>query len=430
MQHIIKKVEPRSPGARAGAMPGDELIAVNGHKIEDVLDYKFHGASRKVTLTVKRGEDTLQLRMLKHSSEDIGLEFENYLMDKSRACCNRCVFCFVDQLPRGMRSTLYFKDDDSRLSFLLGNYITLTNLTDREIQRIIDLKISPINISVHATDAELRKLMLGCNKDGRGFDLMQRLAAAGITMNCQIVVCPGLNDGAQLEKSLRDLYSLWPMVPSVSVVPVGLTKFRENLYPLTPFDREAARKTIAQVDALGVEFMKECGSRVVFCADELYLKAGLDIPDEEYYEDYPQIENGVGLMRSLETEFFAAPDEKGDAEISLVTGVSAAPFMKRLADAVNKNCTVYPIVNEFFGETIDVAGLVTGGDIIKQLRGKPVGEKILIPLVMLRSGERVFLDNVTVEEIERELGAPVEIIENDGAALKSALAARKGGHLG
>jgi len=336
------------------------------------------------------------------------------------------VFCFIDQLPRGLRKTLYFKDDDARLSFLTGNYITLTNLDERQLQRIIDLRISPINVSVHATDPELRAKLLGNPNGARGFELMQRLARGGITMNCQIVCCPGLNDGKALAKSMEDLSGLYPEVNSVSIVPVGLTKYRERLTPLEPFTPDHAAETVRQIEAYGEECLKTHGSRIFFPSDELYLKAGLPLPEDGFYEGYPQLENGVGMLRLLETEFMDALEERGPVPdgkpFSVATGVSAAPFIENLLVTAgekygNINGRVYSIVNDFFGHSIDVAGLITGGDLIAQLRDRDLGERLLIPINMLRDGETVFLDDVSVADVERELGLPVVTVEQDGGAL-------------
>lgn len=426
MSSVIKKIEKHSP-LRRKAHEGEKLISVNGHEIIDVLDYKYfaYDEKLKVELESLRG-NRRTVKIKKPVGGDLGLEFESYLMDKARACRNRCVFCFVDQLPKGMRKTLYFKDDDARLSFLTGNYITLTNLSEREIQRIIDLHISPINVSVHATQPELRAKLLGNPGGAGGYELMKRLAEGGITMNCQIVCCPGLNDGEALKKSMEDLSLLYPQVNSVSIVPVGLTKHREGLYPLKPFDEDGARGTLALINSFGDECLKKYGSRIFFASDEMYLKARLPIPEDEYYEDYAQLENGVGLLRLLTVEFNAALENCGEkcsgVPFSIATGVSAAPFLEKLLVTAqekyaNMSGKVFPIVNDFFGHTIDVAGLITGGDLIAQLKGRDLGARLLIPRNMLRDGETVFLDDVTLKDVERELGAKVVIAEQDGGDL-------------
>ena len=426
MSSVIKKIEKHSPLLHK-ARVGDKLVSINGKELQDVLDYKYFSYDPKLEIVLE-GEDgkrrTVKLR--KSEGGDLGLEFETYLMDKARACRNRCVFCFVDQLPRGMRKTLYFKDDDARLSFLTGNYITLTNLSEREIQRIIDLRISPINVSVHATEPELRAKLLGNPEGARGYELIKRLADGGITMNCQIVCCPGLNDGEALSQTMSDLAALYPQVYSVSIVPVGLTKFRERLFPLRPFDKAEAEETIDRINAFGEQCLEKHGSRIFFPSDELFLKAGREIPEDEYYESYTQLENGVGLLRLLIVEFMSALEyedvECDKIPFSIATGVSAAPFLSKLLVTAQEkydsiNGRVYAIVNDFFGHTIDVAGLVTGQDLIAQLRGRELGERLLIPQTMLRDGEGVFLDDVTVCQVESELGVKVVPIGQDGGEL-------------
>jgi len=331
-----------------------------------------------------------------------------------------------------MRKSIYFKDDDARLSFLMGCYITLTNLSQREIQRIIDLHISPVNISVHTTDPALRGEMLRSKRAGEVMEIMRRFAEAGITMNCQIVCCPGLNDGEELMRSMRDLEALWPSVHSVSIVPVGLTKFREKLYPLTPFTKEHAAETIDMVEAFSARCLEKHGSRIFFCSDELYLKAGLPLPPDEWYEGYPQLENGVGLLRLLETEFAEALEHApaGDGvPFSIATGVAAAPFLKNLLLTAQEKCgtingNVFAVVNDFFGHSIDVAGLVTGGDLIAQLKGRALGERLLLPINMLRHGEGVFLDDVTLADVEEALGVRVRVVRQDGHDLLDAMLGR------
>lgn len=430
MLSAIAKIENTSP-LRRKVKVGDRLVSINGHKITDVLDYKFFAYDKLLNLEFLTAEGKLRLlRVKKAAGADLGLEFETYLMDKARACSNRCLFCFVDQLPRGLRKTLYFKDDDSRLSFLTGNYITMTNLSEREIQRICDLKISPINVSVHATDPELRAKLLGNPRGAEGMAIIKRFAEAGITMNCQIVCCPGINDGAALQKSMEDLAELFPQVYSVSIVPVGLTKYREHLAELTPFDRDSAGAVLDLVESYADKCLEKHGSRIFFCSDEMYLRACRQLPEYEYYEDFSQLENGVGMLRSLETEFLeslegAVPDDRRHV-FTAATGVSASPFIDSLLMTagekyVNIKGTAAPIENDFFGHTIDVAGLVTGGDLIKQLKGRDLGEKLLIPQNMLRHGEGVFLDDVTLEDVERELGVPLRVVLQDGKDLFKAV---------
>ena len=429
MDNAIKAIDPDSPLA-GKVRPGDTLLAINSNKILDVLDYKFFAYDTRLELRLRRPEGSeYSLHVVKPEGGDLGLDFESYLMDKPRSCANRCVFCFIDQLPGGMRPTMYFKDDDARLSFLLGNYITLTNLSKREIERIIALHISPINISVHATDPELRRQLLRNPRAGECMEIMGRFAKAGITMNCQIVCCPGLNDGEALMQSMRDLEALYPQVHSVSVVPVGLTKFREGLYPLSPFTKELAAETLDMVDSFGAECIRRHGSRIFWCGDELYIKAGREIPSDEFYEDYTQLENGVGMLRLMETEFSSALKLGGEpdgAPFSIATGVSAAPYFQMLLDKAKEKYPeikgrIYPIVNDFFGHSINVTGLITGGDLIAQLKDKELGERLLISQNMLRRAEMDFLDDVKLEEASAALGLPVYPIEQDGFALFDAM---------
>ena len=438
MSTKIKSVEPRTPAHRARIRPGETLLEVNGHRIVDVLDYKFYTYDARLTLTLQ-GEDgaTRSVRVRKQEGEDLGLEFDTYLMDRARSCANNCIFCFVDQMPQGMRDTLYFKDDDARLSFLMGNYITLTNLSPREIQRIIDLRISPINVSVHTTDPALRCEMLGNRRAGESIEVMRRFAENGVCMNCQIVACPGINDGPALQRTLEDLTEMYPGVDSVSIVPVGVTKFREGLYPLKTYDKDTAAALIDQVEAWGAKCMERFGTTIFWCSDEFYLLSGRELPQDSYYEDYRQLENGVGMLRLLETEFRSAmeaddPPAPGSvAPFTIATGVSAAPTLEKLVQLAAARCggldwRVVPIVNHFFGETIVVAGLVTGRDLMDQLRGKYLGERLLLPDNMLRYHENVFLDDVTVEEVEAALGVPLTFVEKDGGALWDAILGRGG----
>ena len=386
----IRAVEPRSPAHRAGIRAGEILTHINGHQILDVLDYKFYSYDPRLEVVLK-GADGAQrtLRIRKDEGEDLGLEFETYLMDRARSCANNCIFCFVDQMPPGMRPSLYFKDDDARLSFLMGNYLTLTNLSQREIQRICDLRISPINISVHTTDPQLREMMLKHRRAGEVLELMGRFAQSHITMNCQIVSCPGINDGPALDRTLRDLAGLWPAVNSISVVPVGVTKYREGLYPLETYNKDTAAALIDQVEAFAAAHLEKTGTRLVWCSDEFYLLAGRELPGEDYFEEFTQLDNGVGMLTLL-----TRPAIRGK---------------------------VYPIRNLFFGETITVAGLVTGGNLISQLKGKDLGQRLLIPAHMLRAGERVFLDDVSLDDVERELGVPVTAVAQDGFELLDAM---------
>ena len=429
----VKSVDPHGPAHRAGIRAGETLTHINGHAIVDVLDYKFYSYDPRLELTLQGPDGSSRtLHVRKGEGEDLGLEFETYLMDRARSCANRCIFCFVDQMPPGMRESLHFKDDDARLSFLLGNYLTLTNLSPREVQRIIDLRISPINVSVHTTDRALRAEMLKNPRAGEGIDVMERFARHHITMNCQIVSCPGINDSPALDKTLADLSAMYPAVNSVSVVPVGVTKYREGLYPLQTYTRETAASLLDQVEAFAARHLAEHGTRLVWCSDEFYLLAGRDLPPEDYFEDFTQLDNGVGMLTLLGGEFSRAldlmePEEmEGTVPFSIATGVSAAPFLSKLVEQAKGKCgtieaAVYPVVNRFFGETITVAGLVTGGDLIEQLRGRDLGQRLLIPASMLRSGENVFLDDVSTNDVERELGVPVAAVPQDGYALLDAM---------
>lgn len=426
MPSVIKSIDRGSPGARSKLSVGDEIISVNGKKIADILDYKYYTYEPVLQIAAKTPDGKFKVVLIKKDEgQDLGIEFETYLMDRMHHCANKCVFCFVDQLPKGMRSTLYFKDDDARMSFLMGNYITLTNLSEREIERIIQLKISPINVSVHSTDPELRSLLLGNRNGGKGIEIMRRFAENGITMNCQIVCCPGLNDGEELLRSMRDLAEMYPGVKSVAIVPVGITKHREGLYPLTPFDGKKAVETVDLVEDFSEKCLEKYGTRIFFCADELYLYAGRELPPDEFYEDYPQFENGVGMMRTLITEFdsgLKTADRCICEPFGIVTGVSAAPFISCLYDKAKEKFPqidgkVYAIKNNFFGETINVAGLVTGGDIIDQLKGKKLPKRMLVPQNMLRHEENVFLDDITVDGLEKALNVKVSVIMQDGFEL-------------
>ena len=431
----IASVDPHSPARKAGVRPGEKLTHINGHPIMDVLDYKFYAYDPRLELTLTDPEgNSRTLRLRKEEGEDLGLNFETYLMDKARSCANKCIFCFVDQMPPGMRDTLYFKDDDARLSFLMGNYMTLTNLSRREIQRIIDLRISPINISVHATDPELRSAMLKNPRAGECLEVMKQFAQAGIEMNCQIVACPGVNDGPALERTLADLSGLYPAVTSVAVVPVGVTKFREGLCRIEPYTREQAAALLDQVEQFAAAFLEKQGTSLAWCSDEFYLIAGRPLPEKAYYEDMDQLENGVGMLRLLLHQAELALEDEGPAKaapFSVATGLSAAPFVQEIVDKIREKCgnikgMVYPIVNRFFGETITVSGLITGTDLIEQLRGRELGKRLLIPDNMLRAGERVFLDDVTVEQLEEALGvAVIPVPADSGFDLADAILGRE-----
>ena len=430
MENRIKAIDSTSP-LKGRAEVGDCLVSINGNRIVDVLDYKFFAYDRSldVVLRNENGQE-YSLHVKKHEGGDLGLEFESYLMDRARSCANNCVFCFIDQLPKGMRPTMYFKDDDARLSFLLGNYITLTNLSQREIQRIIDLHISPINVSVHTTDPKLRCEMLRNPRAGESIETMRRFAQNGIVMNCQIVCCPGLNDGEALGKTMRDLEEMYPGVHSVSIVPVGLTKYRDGLYPLKPFTPELAEVTIRQVTEFGDHCLEKYGTRIFFCGDEMYLKAGIELPADEFYEEHTQLENGVGMIRLLETEFRSAlrlSESIDGAPFSIACGTSVAPFFEKLIQMASETYPtlkgrVYGIENDFFGHSINVSGLVTGRDLISQLKGRELGQRLLISQNMLRREEMDFLDDVKLSEASEALGIPIYPVEQDGFALFDAMA--------
>ena len=425
----ITGVVKRSPAYRAKMKKGDRLVSINGHQIGDVLDYMFYSAYDELAVVWESHGKKFAKMVRKNDYDDLGLEFESFLMDKKQSCHNKCVFCFIDQMPPGMRETLYFKDDDARLSFLQGNYVTLTNLSDKDVERIIEMRLN-INVSVHTTNPELRCKMMNNRFAGEKLKYLKQMADSGLSLNCQIVLCPGLNDGKELERTLDDLEGLMPNISSVAVVPVGLTKFREGLYPLETFTPEKSAAAIEIIEKKQKECLEKYGTRMVFASDEFYINAGWEIPQADYYEDYPQYENGVGLMRSLYDEFEDAVEnysgEVAEREISIATGRLAFSLMKQLADMVSKKFPqltihVYEIVNYFFGETITVAGLVTAGDMISQLEGKPLGEKLLIPKAMLKADEPVFLDDLTVDDVEKALNITIQATQNDGYGLFEAM---------
>lgn len=419
----ISGVERHSPAAKAGLQVGETLLQIDSNEIEDVLDYRFYMTAERLTLLVQSPDgEKRRVRIRKGEYEDLGLDFETYLMDEQRSCRNKCVFCFIDQMPPGMRETLYFKDDDARMSFLYGNYITLTNLSEHDIERTIRMKISPINISVHTTNPELRCRMMNNRFAGKALDIMQRLANAGIAMNAQLVLCPGLNDGEELKRSLRDLLKLAPTLKTISCIPVGLTKYRDNLYPLRPYTKDEAAATIDLIDSFGDQALEAFGDRICYASDEFYLLAGRKLPAPAFYGDFNQLENGVGMLTLQRQQFEMAledfePDDK-PRSLSIVTGLAAAPQIKELVSLAEKrwpglHCTVYPVVNDFFGHNITVAGLITGRDMIAQLKGKDLGERLLFPDVMLRFHTDVFLDDITQSQIEDELGVPMVPVQAD-----------------
>jgi putative radical SAM enzyme (TIGR03279 family) len=430
----ITGVTQGSPAEKRGVRAGDTLVTVNGHEIDDVLDYRFYIVDTRIRLGLERaGGGAYSVTLRKDEYDDPGLCFETYLMDKKHSCRNHCVFCFIDQLPKGLRQTLYFKDDDERLSFLMGNYITLTNLSEREVSRIIAMHLSPVNISVHTTDPELRVRMMRNPQAGESLGILKRLAQAGTRINCQIVLCKNINDGRALERTMRDLGEMYPSVGSVAVVPVGLTRCREGLYPLEPFTAEDSRRVVGDILRFGDDFLRGHGTRLVYPADEFFLRAGLGIPNADFYENFAQIENGVGMMSLFEQQFGEAERaakyaaEPGTARrVSVATGAAAGPFITGLARRVMRavpglECSVYPIENVLFGKNVNVAGLVAGADLIAALSSKQLGDELLIPSSMLRSEGDIFLDNVSLGDVSGRLGVKVTPVEPDGGEFFSAV---------
>lgn len=419
---------------KAGIKKGETLLSINSNEIVDVLDYRFYQVNRKLTLEVEDEDKNVRtIEMTKGEYEEIGLEFETYLMDKQHSCRNKCIFCFIDQLPKGMRESLYFKDDDSRLSFLFGNYITLTNITEHEIDRIIKMHISPINVSVHTTNPELRCKMMNNRFAGDTLKYLKRFADAGITLNCQIVSCPGINDGDELVRTLTDLENLG--VNMTAIVPVGLTRYRENLYPLVPYNKETAGQTIDIIEKMGDECFKKHGRRIFFPGDEFYLLAEREIPSPEFYEDFSALEDGIGMIAYL-TDDVGWKLEELDADESLCHKVTIAcgegvfPYMKRIMSMINEkfpNITINTraIKNNFFGGGVNVSGLVTGGDLIDQLRGDDLGDRLIITSSMLRFENDLFLDDVSTDDVERELGVTLVPVNNNGNDLVEAVIAGK-----
>ena len=415
----ITDVSPHSRAEKAGIKPEDILVSINGKEICDVLDYRFYLAEKKIKLALKRDGKDFEAIIIKKEYDDIGLDFETPLMDKKRSCQNKCIFCFIDQLPKGMRETLYFKDDDSRLSFLHGNYVTLTNMHERDIDRIIEMHISPVNVSVHTTNPELRCKMMHNKRAGEVLSYLKKFADAGINICAQIVLCKGINDGEELDRTLHDLMELRPSLQSVAIVPSGLTKFRDGLYPLEGFTKEDARAVIKQINLYGEWCLSQFGTRLFFPADEFYIKAELPLPSDEFYEDYSQIENGVGMLTDMQTcidieleDINAFSDFSAPRSVSIATGYAAYEHIlsisKKLENAFSGlKIHVYKIKNNFFGDSITVAGLLTAKDISEQLKGKDLGEALLVPTVALRADGEVFLDDITPDELSNMLSVNV-----------------------
>lgn len=423
-KHTIKKVLSGSIAEELEIEPGDCLISINDEEIEDVFDYHFYVNDEQLTLLIRKPDgEEWELEIEKDYEDDLGIEFEQGLMDEYRSCRNKCMFCFIDQMPKGMRETLYFKDDDSRLSFLQGNYVTLTNMSDHDIDRIIRYRLEPINISFHTTNRELRCKMLHNRFAGEALDKVERLYEGGIRMNGQIVLCKGVNDREELVRSIQDMSRYIPYLESVSVVPVGLTKYRENLYPLKPFTKEDAQEVLSIIHEWQDRLYREHGTHFIHGGDEWYILAEEKIPEENTYDGYLQLENGVGMLRLLMDEFEEAYGQvSGDdmpREISIATGKLAYPYIQRFADRLMEKYTgtkihVYGIRNDFFGELITVSGLITGTDLIDQLKGKALGEKLLLPCNMFRSGEEVFLDDITLSELNEALQVETYIVKSSG----------------
>lgn len=423
----IKSVKKWSSLYFKGIKSGDKLISINGNFIRDFLDYEFYVKDEKLLLEIEHNGKIKLIKISKRTDEGIGLEFDSFLMDKQQRCRNNCIFCFIDQNPQGMRKSIYFKDDDSRLSFLFGNYITLTNLSDEDIDRIIKMHISPVNISVHTMNKDLRVKMMKNKNAGKCLDYIGRLADAGIEINTQLVLCPGINDGQELEYSLSELSKLYPAVKSIAAVPVGITKHREGLFDMPQYTKETAAEVIRIIDSFGNSFKVKTGTRLAYASDEFYLKAEIDMPEADYYENYPQIENGVGMWTSFYDEVTdVLKDVNAEAlterRLSIATGVAAYPLIKSIAERMMAlfpvlKINVYEIKNDFYGHTVTVAGLITGKDLINQLKDKQLNGLLLIPEVMLRDGDCLFLDDVTVSDVEKALDIKIDTVSSDGADL-------------
>lgn len=431
--HQIAYVRPGSLADQAGIGTGDTILKAGGKELKDIFDYYYYEENTSLDLTIGHPDGSQQEYHITKSDDDtdIGITFENGLLDDYRSCANHCMFCFIDQMPPGMRETLYFKDDDTRLSFLQGNYVTLTNMSDEELQRVIDYRLSPINVSVHTTNPELRVRMLANKNASRIMERIQKIADAGLTINTQIVLCKGINDGAELDRTISDLVSFYPQVMSLSVVPVGLTKFRKGLCHLDAFEKSDACRVIDQIEGWQNKIYEKYGEHFVFASDEWYLTAERDLPEEEVYDGFGQLENGVGMLRLLIDEFKEALDKEGmhpfkHKSVTIATGVLAAPFLRQLSDIFMKKyprikVEVVTIINHYFGEQITVSGLITGSDLKAQLSEHGVGDRLLIPVNMLRSNEQVFLDDVTVDELSETLQVPITVVKSSGQDLLNAL---------
>lgn len=427
MSVVINGIVKKSIAEKKKFAKGDLILTIDQNPINDVLDYEFYVANENIEVELQKPDGTVHsVSIKKQEYTDIGVLFDTYLIDKEHSCTNNCIFCFVDQMPKGCRESLYFKDDDARLSFIFGNYITLTNMKQHEIDRIIKMHISPINISVHTTNPQLRQTMMNNRFAGDVLSYIEQLSNSGIKINCQLVLCRGINDGAELKRTLENLSHYFPSVQTIACVPVGLTKHREGLYPLVPYDVQTASDIIDIIEEFSAEFYNLHQTRLAFPADEFFIKANRDMPTADYYEDFTQLENGVGMVAMQGDEFSSALDDvvlsDVKRKITIATGVDAAPILQKLVYELckkwhNLDCKVIAIKNEFFGETITVAGLVTGQDIITQLSGIEIGEQLLLPSCMLRHEQDKFLDDVTLEELKLALGVDVQLCNNDGYEL-------------
>ena len=430
-EHIVKSLIPGGIGEELGIEPGDKLLAINGSEIQDVFDYYYYEESEQLLLLIEKPDgEEWELEIEKDEDESLGIEFDQSLMDEYRSCRNKCMFCFIDQMPKGMRETLYFKDDDSRLSFLQGNYITLTNMSDHDVERIVKYRLEPINISFQTTNPELRCKMLHNRFAGEALKKVDILYRGQIEMNGQIVLCKGVNDGEELERTIRDLTGYLPYLKSVSIVPVGLTKYRDGLYPLEPFTKEDAREVLSVIHRWQEKIYQEHGIHMIHAGDEWYVLAEEEVPEEERYDGYLQLENGVGMMRLLFNEvqeaLSAVTGDERQREISLATGRLMYPYIGKILEEIRKkfpNITthLYAIRNDFFGERVTVSGLITGQDLTGQLKGQPLGERLLLPCNMLKIGEPVFLDDFTLEEVENSLQVKTDIVKSSGQDLLDAV---------
>jgi len=433
MKNQIAKILPGSIAEEIDLEVGDRLISINGNDVIDIIDYKFLITDELINIEIEKVDgEVWEIEVEKEYDEDLGIQFVDAILDKPKSCHNNCIFCFIDQLPEGMRETLYFKDDDSRLSFFQGNFVTLTNMKEEDIDRIIRYKISPINVSVHTTNVELRKIMLNNKAAGNVYDRLKRLAKAGIKINCQVVSCPGINNGIELIKTIEDLYKLYPSIENLAVVPVGITRYRKGLFNLTLYDRNTASKEIESVKHLQEKYIREIGLPFIRLSDEFYVLAQIDVPQEEFYDGYDQLEDGIGMIRLLRSTIdkdIGNLKHNNRGSFTFITGHSAYAEILKVAELITAcnnqiKINVKKILNSFFGETITVAGLLTGNDIIKQLTGEKLGEYLIIPSNMLKSGyelgdsqQQIFLDNITINDLEKSLGTKVLICDYSGEDL-------------